>query len=211
MSAIAAVLIGVSLLYISTTARLESYIKMLMLQGILLFMVAAGNAHDISFTSIIIIGVETILFKSIMIPLFLLKTIRKNQIKSDVESYFSGFTSLFIVTAILTLGFLTAYLSASSNAVLEPLYFGISISAMLTGFFIIATRKKLITHIMGYMILENGIFLLSLSAAKEMPFIVNLGVSMDIFIGVFLAGIFINRIKTNFDQHDIDDISRLKD
>jgi hydrogenase-4 component E len=82
---------------------------------------------------------------------------------------------------------------------------------MLTGFFIIATRKKLITHIMGYMILENGIFLLSLSAAKEMPFIVNLGVSMDIFIGVFLAGIFINRIKTNFDQHDIDDISRLKD
>lgn len=211
MSDIAAVLIGVSLLYISTTARLESYIKMLMLQGILLFMIAAGSAHEISASSIIIIGVETILFKAVLIPLFLLKTIRKNQIKSDVESYFSGFASLFIVTAILTIGFLSAYLSASSIAVLEPLFFGISISAMLTGFFIIATRKKLITHIMGYMILENGIFLLSLSAAKEMPFIVNLGVSMDIFIGVFLAGIFINRIKTNFDQHDIDDISRLKD
>ena len=211
MSDVSAVLIGVSLLYIATTGSLESYIKILSVQGFLLFIIAVSKSSEMSFVLIGVAGFETLLIKAVLIPYFLRKTIRKNEIKNDVESFFSEFVSLFIITFILGLGFFTAYLAASSSAVLEPLHFGISISAVLTGFYIIGTRKKLITHIMGYMFLENGIFLLSLSAAKEMPFIVNLGISMDIFIGVFLAGLFINKIKTNFDEHNIDDISKLRD
>ncbi|MGL4370125.1 MAG: NADH-quinone oxidoreductase subunit K, partial [Spirochaetota bacterium] len=92
-----------------------------------------------------------------------------------------------------------------------PLQFGVAISTMITGMFIIITRRKLITHIMGYMIIENGIFLLTLSAAKEMPVIVSLGVSLDIFVGVLMTGLFITKIKSNFEDEDIDSLSNLKD
>jgi hydrogenase-4 component E len=65
---------------------------------------------------------------------------------------------------------------------------------MLAAMFIIVNRKKVITHVLGYMIFENGIFLLSLSMAGEMPIIVDLGVMLDLFVGIFLLGIFVNAI-----------------
>ena len=82
---------------------------------------------------------------------------------------------------------------------------------MITGLFVIMTRKKIITHVMGYMMLENGIFLLSLSIAREMPFIVNLGMLLDIFIAVFLLAVIVNRIKSTVEEATVDKLTELKD
>jgi hydrogenase-4 component E len=64
---------------------------------------------------------------------------------------------------------------------------------------------------MGFVMMENGIFLLSLSFAGEMPFIVNLGVLLDLFIAVFLLGLFVSRINSTFDELEVDMLSELKD
>ena len=82
---------------------------------------------------------------------------------------------------------------------------------ILSALFIIMTRKKLITHIIAFIFLENGIFLLSLSVAQEMPFIVNLGVMLDIFAWVLLAGIFVKMIQSSFTGQNIDSLKGLRD
>ena len=82
---------------------------------------------------------------------------------------------------------------------------------IIASLFLIVERRRIITHILSYMTLENGIFLLSLSVAHEMPMLINLGVLLDLFVGVFLLVIFFNTIQSLYDGGTIDVLSKLKD
>jgi hydrogenase-4 component E len=64
---------------------------------------------------------------------------------------------------------------------------------------------------MGYLVIENGVFILSLAVGNEMPMLVNLGIMLDIFASVFLLGIFINRIGDVLKDVDVDQLKNLKD
>ncbi len=211
MSDTLVILFGATMLYISVASMLNSFIKALIFQGLLLFVIAILNTTHVNLIGYILVALETIIFKATLIPWFLSKTIKENEIVREVEPYLSNFYSLLIVSLIFGFGFFLALWSMKEGHNLMPLQFGVSMSTILTGLFVIVTRKKLITHIMGYMIVENGIFLLSLSAAKEMPAIVTIGVTLDIFMGILIAGVFINRIKSSFEDQSADELSNLKD
>jgi len=64
---------------------------------------------------------------------------------------------------------------------------------------------------MGYMMLENGIFLLSLSVAKEMPLVVNIGVLLDVFVCIYILGLFVTKIQSTFEELHVDKLTLLKD
>jgi hydrogenase-4 component E len=211
MNDILVILFGLTMLYIAATGLLGSYVRMLIVQGVLLFFIAIINMNDINFAGFLFVALETLLLKAIIIPWFLNKTIRENEMLREVEPYIPNFFSILIVSLIFAFGFFIASWSVKLGNTLIPLQFGIAIATMITGMFVIITRRKLITHVMGYMVIENGIFLFSLSAAREMPVIVSLGVSLDIFMGILMAGLFINRIKSVFDEEDADTLSNLKD
>jgi hydrogenase-4 component E len=211
MNNLVIVLFGVTMLYISATSRIEAYIKMLAVQGFCLSIIVALNFNQFDTLNFLFIIIETVGFKTIIIPWFLMKVVRENEISREAEPYITNFYSLLIVSLIFVFGFFIAYWSLEHTQNVKPLHFGVSISTIITGLYIITTKEKLITHTMGYMILENGIFLLSLSVVKEMPIIVNLGVLLDIFIGVLLLGIFINKVKSTFEEVDTDSLTHLKD
>jgi hydrogenase-4 component E len=80
-----------------------------------------------------------------------------------------------------------------------------------TGIFIIVTRRKIITHIMGYMVLENGLLLLSLAIGGEMPMIINSGILLDIFTSVLALGMFVNKIGNVFPDVEVRTLSSLRD
>jgi hydrogenase-4 component E len=61
------------------------------------------------------------------------------------------------------------------------------------------------------MILENGVFLLSLKLVKEMPYMVNIGILLDLFVAVILLGMFLTRINNEFDEMHVDNLTNLKD
>jgi hydrogenase-4 component E len=204
-------LIGTSMIYISFTSRIEVYIKVLSFQGFMLFLLILLNIMKMELLSFIFLITETLAFKTVIIPALLMRMIRKNGIYREVEPYIPNYFSLIISTLILVFGFFIVYISRDFSGNIKPVYFGISISVMMTGLFIILSRKKIVTHILGYMFLENGIFLLSLSVAEEMPIIINLGVFLDIFICIFVFGLFVSRIRSTFDELDIDTLSKLKD
>ena len=151
------------------------------------------------------------IIKGFIIPFFLLRVIRKNEIGREVEPYISQFYSMLIASGIFILGFVVAYWSAKIGSGVKPLYFGVSIVLIVASLFLIVNRKRIITHILCYMILENGIFLLSLSVANEMPLLVNLGVLLDLFVGIYLFVIFFNKIQEMFDGNHIDILTELKD
>ena len=69
----------------------------------------------------------------------------------------------------------------------------------------------MLSNVINFITMENGIFLLSLAVAKEMPVIVNLGVLLDIFIAVFILGMLVKEINTEFEDLEVSQLSDLKD
>jgi hydrogenase-4 component E len=205
------VLFGVTLLFTAATSRIEGYIKALAVQGIILFLMVLADFGRIEPASFLFLSIETFVFKTIIIPVIMVRIVRKNNIIREVEPSLPSFYSVLIVSLIFAFGFFISYWSMKNGNNIRPLYFGVSMSVIMAALFIIMTRKKIITHVMGYMILENGIFLLSLSVAKEMPLIVNMGVLLDVFIGIYLLGLFVNKIKVYYDEDHIDTLTDLKD
>lgn len=205
------VLFGVTMLYVAATSRIEAYVRMLALQGLILFLLVAADWQSFHLLNLLFLAVETLGFKAVIIPWFLQRVVRRNGVYRELEPYIPNFFSVVIASLIFAFGFLLAYGSLEFARDIKPLYFGVSVSTMMTGLLVITTRKMLITHVAGFMMLENGIFLLSLSMAREMPLLVNLGVLLDIFLGIFLLGLFATKIKSTFDESKIDALTHLRD
>ena len=72
-------------------------------------------------------------------------------------------------------------------------------------------HRNILTHLIGYLIMQNGVFLLSLAVGNEFPLIVNTAILLDIFVGVLVLGIFVNRVGDRFQQMHIDELAQLKD
>jgi hydrogenase-4 component E len=206
------VLFGFCMLYMSLTTRIEAYIRMLSVQGLLLAAIVALSVGEIVPGSYWFLLFETVVIKTVIIPTFFLRITRKHKLYREVEPYLPNFDSLLVASGLLVLGYIVAYQSVEISQYIKPLRFAAAISTILVGLFIIMTRKKIITHVLGFMTMENGIFLLSLALAKEMPLIVDVGVFLDVFLGVFVFGAFLNRIQATYNEsHDIDTLQLLKD
>jgi len=199
----------ITLFYIAIANRMTTYVNVLALQGILLFFVAFLELKHINTLNLILILLETIIFKSIAVPVFLKYVLKRNHITREAEPYLPNFVSLIITTVIVVT---TIMLSKTmEESYLDKMYFVVALSTLFTGLYFIATRRKIITHVMGYLIIENGVFVLSLAVGNEMPMLVNLGIMLDIFASVLILGIFLNKIGDVFKDIDVNQLTNLKD
>jgi hydrogenase-4 component E len=199
----------ISLLYVSIANRIITYVRVLALQGFILFGVTFLQLQDIQTWNLVLILLETIVFKALAVPFFLGYLIKRNKITRETEPYLPHFISLIIVTMIVVITVLLANSIEDTN--LDKIFFIVSLSTLFTGLYFIASRKKIITHVMGYLMIENGVFVLSLAVGNEMPNLVNLGIMLDVFASVLILGIFLNKIGDVFKSADVDQLSNLKD
>lgn len=209
MTNVLLIIFTITLLYLGIAHQLLTYIKILAIQGVLLFGIAFIELIQINLANLIFILFETIIFKAIAIPLFLNYVIKRNKINRDAEPFLPNFISLIIITLIIIVTFILS--NAVSDTHISKIYFVVSLSTLFIGLYIIVTRYKIITHIMGYMIIENGVFILSIAVGNEMPMLVNFGILLDIFASVFLLGIFVNKIGDTLKDMDVGQLKNLKD
>ncbi|QHS55946.1 hypothetical protein GWR56_10515 [Mucilaginibacter sp. 14171R-50] len=209
MTNVLLIIFTMSLLYLGIANRLLTYIKILAFQGLLLFGIAFIDLIQINAVNLAFVLLETIVFKAIAIPFFLNYIIKRNKINRDAEPFLPNFISLIIITLIILATFILSNAIADSR--ISKIYFVIALSTLFTGLYIILTRHKIITHVMGYLVIENGVFILSLAVGNEMPMLVNLGILLDVFVSVFILGIFVNRIGDVLKDTDVDQLKNLKD
>jgi hydrogenase-4 component E len=189
--------------------RMMTYIKVLALQGVILFFVVFLQLNKIDTLNLVFILLETIVFKSLAVPIFLSYLLKRNNITREAEPFLPNFVSLVITTFIVVITILISNTIKDDN--LDKIFFVVALSTLFFGLYLIATRRKIITHVMGYMVIENGVFVLSLAIGNEMPMLVNLGIMLDIFASVLILGIFLNKIGDVFKDVDVDQLSNLKD
>ena len=199
----------ITLFYMAIANRMLTYLKVLAFQGVLLFVVVFIQLNEINPVNLVLILLETIVFKSVAVPLFMAYVLKRNNITRESEPFLPNFVSLIITTLIVVVTILLA--NGVKDTSLDKIFFVVALSSLFTGLYFIATRRKIITHVIGYLIIENGVFVLSLAVGNEMPMLVNLGIMLDIFASVLILGIFLNKIGDVFKDIDVNQLSNLKD
>jgi hydrogenase-4 component E len=209
MTNVLLIIFTISLLYLGIANRLLTYVRIFAFQGLLLFGVSYIELTQITTLNLIFILFETIVFKTIAVPVFMSYVIRKNKITRDTEPYLPNFISLIIITGIIIVTFILSNTIGSSQ--INKIFFVVALSALFAGLYFVISRRKIITHVMGFLVVENGVFILSLAVGNKMPMLLNTGILLDFFLSFLVLGIFVNKIKDVFKEPDIHTLSQLRD
>ncbi len=207
-----AVLVAVILLdlLLSVTSRLSVLIRGFAVQaaGIALLALLL-DGFDSPHAWIVAGG--TLVLKAAAIPYFLNRAVIRTNARRELEPLVSYGTSLLLAA----LGVLLAF-ALASRLPMEARRAGLLIAAaafatMVTGLLLLVTRTKALTEVVGYLVLENGIFLFGLTLLKRMPLLVEMGILLDVFVGVFVMGIVVYNIHRTFDHIDVSALTTLKE
>ncbi|MFA5832950.1 MAG: hypothetical protein WDA22_05660 [Bacteroidota bacterium] len=210
MENVLSILFCLTLLYLVITSRIKTYVSILRMQGVLLSIIMVFPFIDHLSVHILLIPIMSFVVKAVIIPRFINKIVIDLDVKRIVEPSIQPFNFLLLTVASMSVIFVASHVLSGFTPI-EPIPFASAFSAMITGIYLIIFRKKLIVHVVGFLILENGIFLFGTSVAAEMPTLVELGAMLDVFVVVFLMGIAINKISSTFAKQDVSVLGRLKD
>lgn len=204
--------VGILLTAIALNAleRLESCVKVYTLNSWLLSLlilvpaIKTGNPH------LYIAAALTLSIKGIMIPLFLKKIVSQQKVTHTVEPYIGNLLSLSLSGILITIVYASLskgiFVRGFSNHILK-----VSIAVILIGLFIMITRRKAITMVVGLLFMENGLFLAGFSLTSGMPVIIELGILFDMLMCVIILGVFIVQIRHKFYSVDLDKLTTIHD
>lgn len=191
------------------SGRLAVAIRATALQGVILGILPVLT-HSFSWHLVVITG-GLILAKGIIIPWLLTGAIVRARISREMEPYL-GYVPTLLIGAITTgLSFVFAARLPLAPEHQGLLFVPAAIATLLTGFIVLVTRRKAISQVIGYLMLENGIFLFGLLLTEAMPVMVEAGVLLDLIVGIFVMGIVINQISREFSSIDTSRLTTLRD
>jgi len=197
--------------YCLGTSRIRALIQGVSAQGVLLGIMPL-LAHEHPQVMPILLSIFTVTMKGIVIPFMLLRALRELPIKHEVEP-FLGFVTSLVLAAIgtaLAVAF-AQYLPLIGTDTGAQLDVAASLATVFSGFLILITRLKAVTQIVGYLVLENGVFIFGMLLIEAMPFFVEVGILLDLVVGIFVMGILVNHISREFPSDSTERLSALKE
>ncbi len=191
------------------TSRLGFSVRAVAVQGVTLALLPAV-IHPFSWHLVAIV-VGMLLAKGVVIPLMIMNAIRQAEIRREIEPYIGFIPSLVLGAVFTALAFVFA-----QDLPLAPEHKGLlfvpaSVATFLCGFLILIARRKAISQIIGYLLMENGIFIFGLLLAEAMPVLVEAGALLDLLVGIFVMGIVINHISREFSSLDTSRLTTLRE
>jgi hydrogenase-4 component E len=191
-------------------SRIRGVISAVAIQGMLLGIFPLFVQSEVGLRGVLLIAV-TIGLKGFVIPAFLVHAMREADIQHEVTPVVGYVNSLLLGAAGTGLAIVFASTLPLADQHANLLLVPASLATVWTGFLMLTTRRKAIMQVLGYLLLENGIFLFGLLLLEAMPFLVELGVLLDLFTGVLVMGIIIHRISREFASMDTDHLTELKE
>jgi hydrogenase-4 component E len=202
------VLTGFTLL---SSSRLAACIRAVGFQGLLLGLLAILMQDGQLSVARVLLPLTTAVVKGILLPWLLFRAMREADTVREVEPLITYNVSIIAGTAALTL---SLWLGQRLQLPSEPpssLLVPAALFTSLSGMIVIVSRRKALTQVLGYLALENGIYAFGATIALRLPVLVELGILLDVFVGVFVMGIAIFHISREFDHIDTDKLVALSD
>ena len=187
-------------------SRIQSVIRIVAVQGALLGVINL-LMHERLTLPVVLSAAAAVLIKGIIIPAIMVRSLRAAEIKREVEP-FIGFLPSIILGAVASAA---ALLFARALTTASSLIIPASIATVLVGFLILISRFKAISQVLGYLVLENGIYIFGMLLIEAIPLVVEMGMLLDLFVGVFVISIIANHINQAFSSMDTRRLASLKE
>jgi len=191
--------------------RIISLINLYTLHGATLVaaaMVVAFVTHD---NQLYFSAALTLVLKVVLIPWILHRLIRRLNVKWDVEHLINIPTTMLIGIVLVIVAFNVALPVARLSSSIAHGTLGIALACILLSFMMMITRSKAVPQVIGFLSMENGLFFAATAATNGMPMVVELGIALDILVGILILGVFMFQIREQFDNLDIHNLETLKE
>jgi hydrogenase-4 component E len=192
------VFFAVTLMYFSSADRLTTYVKLIGIQGLLLCGIAIFGLNEVNTANLLFIVAETLIFKAVVLPYLLTRIINRSGVTKVHRLAMPGFYLLIFSIFGLLISVILANILI--NPFINTIYLAIALFTLFTGMLLIVTHKLIISHLIGFLIIENAVFMFSLAIGNEMPMMINIGILLDIFVGVLILGFFGLRLKPHTNE-----------
>ncbi|MDO8700217.1 MAG: hypothetical protein Q7J56_00880 [Deltaproteobacteria bacterium] len=204
------VALGLTILLIVRTS-LEGQVRVFGLQSFVLALISMLIAAYSESLELLGVGVALVVVKGVTIPRVLNRVVVKIGLQRAAAPYLGTTPALIICGALTIIAFYVMTPIAASNPLPTADAIPLAFAGVLVGFFVMVNRRRAVTQILGFLMLENGIFLLALLATYGVPFIVEMGVFLDVLVAVLIMEVFVYHIKDNFDSIDVGELGKLKE
>ena len=208
-------LLGAGLLLLAfamiSQRRILSLIHLFTLQGATLVVATAVVGYVTHQPHLYVSAAITFGLKVVLIPWLLHRVIDRLNVRWDLETLINIPTTMLIGIGIVILSFDLAIPISQLSSTLAGGTLGMALACVLLSFLMMITRAKAVPQVIGFLAMENGLFLAATAATHGMPMVVELGIALDVLIGVIILGVFMFQIREQFDSLDISHLEKLKD
>jgi len=189
---------------------LTGQVRVFALQSFILAMLAAVVAAFARDSVLLGVAILVLIIKGIVLPRVLARAVTNIGLERAAAPYVSTPLALAVCGALIVVAFYVMVPISSSNPLPTAGAMPLAFAGVLIGLFVTVNRRRALTQILGFLTLENGIFLLALLATYGVPFIVEAGIFLDVLVAVLIMEVFVYRIKENFDSSDVGQLGELK-
>lgn len=203
------VFLFLTVLLLAVARRISTSILLFSLQSAVITAEVLATAFQEKLPEAYIVGALVLVIKVILIPRAFFSLTKRLRTVRDVKASTTPAQSVFAVAAIIYLSYAAVHSYGQAVHVPDDAL-AAAVSLILTGAFLMLSRKKALMQMLGLLVLENGIFLAALITTFGMPLVIEIGIFFDILIGLLLMGIFTFRINDTFEHLDVSKLRRLR-
>ena len=194
-----------------TQRRILSLINLFALQGVVLVLSTLVVAYSTHQSHLYYSALLTLVLKVVLLPWIMHRLIRALNVRWDVETLINIPATMLIGIVLVIFAFnLAAPISQIAGTVTKSTI-GIATACILLAFLMMITRRKAVSQVIGFLAMENGLFLAATSATYGMPMVVELGIALDVLVATLLFGVFFFHIRETFESLDIHHLEKLKE
>jgi len=206
------ILVVVIDLFLLASSRLGAAIRIVATQGALLgtlplLLIAEG--HSVGHALVLAAGALAI--KGFLVPWLMFRAIREASIRREMEPIVGFVPSMVLGGVGIALAFAFSARLPLPNGETHAYLVPTALSTVWAGMLLVVTRRKAVNQVLGFLVLENGVFVFGLLLSDFMPIMVEAGVLLDLFAAVFVMGIVMFHINREFSSLDTEKLSALKD
>jgi hydrogenase-4 component E len=206
----ATALVVLSNLRLLGTSRLLACIRIVAVQGILLGLLPLLSHADHLTLRVALQATASMITKGIVFPWLLTRAVRGADVRRELDPIVGYTSSLLVGGALLGVALWLGWRLPLPGSNGSEFLIAVSLYTIMVGLFMIVARRMAITQVLGYLVMENGIYTFGLAFAEREPLLVEMGILLDVFVAVFVMGIMIYNINREFDHIDTDRLSELK-
>ncbi|MFO1223503.1 MAG: formate hydrogenlyase [Burkholderiaceae bacterium] len=191
--------------------RVLSLVNLFTLQGAVLVVATAVVGYATRQPHLFVSAALTLVLKVALIPKLLHRVIDRLEVRWDTEPLINIPTTMLVGILLVIFAFNLGLPIARFSSTISRGTLGIALACVLLSFMMMITRTRAIPQVVGFLSMENGLFFAATSATYGMPMVVELGIALDVLIGVLILGVFMFQIREQFDSLDIRHLERLKE